>query len=269
MRKFFAFFLCFLCFCYAKSMVVLDPASIEILYMIGAEDEILAIPSMKNIEPVSRTTKLETVGTYTRPNIEKILSLKPKIVILTSYSIDLKDNLESRGIKTMVLPVSNLTDIYDNIITLGRLTNREEKAQIVAKDFMQKLEAIKANQIKKSGIFIYSATPLMAFGKDTLPGSVLEAIGISNIAANSIGKQPIINPEFLAAKNPDIILYGLQIKSKDELLRANSAFKYLKAIQNNNVYFLELHALLRGSPSIINQIMQIKNDLEKSMQIKN
>ena len=35
-----------------NSMVVLDPASVEILYMIGAEDEILAIPDMKNIKPI-------------------------------------------------------------------------------------------------------------------------------------------------------------------------------------------------------------------------
>lgn len=266
MQKIFAFLLCFFCFGYAKSMVVLDPASIEILYMIGAEDEILAIPSMKNIEPIERTTKLDTVGTYTRPNIEKILSLKPKIVILTSYSIGLKEQLKAYNIQTILLPVATLQDIYNNIITLGGLTHREERAQEVAKDFMQKLEKIKANPIKKSGIFLYSATPLMAFGGDTLPSDVLNAIGITNIAANAISKQPIINPEFLVAKNPDIILYGLQITSKEELLRSNSAFQYLKAIKNNNVYFLELHALLRGSPSIINQIMQIKKDLEKTMQ---
>lgn len=266
MRKIFALLLCLFYFGYAKSMVVLDPASIEILYMINAEDEILAIPSMKNIEPIERTSKLETVGTYTRPNIEKILSLKPKLVILTSYSIGLQEQLKSYGIKTLLLPVATLQDIYNNIITLGKLTNREEKAQDVAKEFMQKLEKIRANPINKNGIFIYSATPLMAFGGDTLPNDVLESIGIKNIASHAIGKQPIINPEFLVAKNPDIILYGLQIKSKDEILRSNPAFQYLKAIKNNNVYFLELHSLLRGSPNIINQITKIKQDLEQKMQ---
>ncbi len=265
MRKVFTLLICLLCFGYAKSMVVLDPASIEILYMIGAEDEILAIPSMKNIEPVERTSKLETIGTYTRPNLEKILSLKPKIVILTSYSIGLKEQLKAYNIETKMLPVETLQDIYKNILTLGELTHREQKAQAVAKEFMQKIEQLKANPIKKNGIFLYSATPLMAFGGDTLPSDVLQTIGITNIAAHAIGKQPIINPEFLVAKDPDVILYGLQISSKDELLRANPAFQYLKAMKQDHVYFLELHTLLRGSPSIIDQIVRIKKDLEEAM----
>ena len=76
-----------------NSMVVLDPASVEILYMIGAEDEILAIPDMKNIKPIEKTSRLTKVGTFTYPNVEKIISLKPKRVILTSYSIGLTEQL--------------------------------------------------------------------------------------------------------------------------------------------------------------------------------
>ena len=88
-----------------KTLIVLDPASIEILYMIGAEDEIIAIPDMKRIEPHEKTSKLQKVGTFTHPSIEKILSLKPQTVILTSYSIGLKDQLEMHKIQTMLLPV--------------------------------------------------------------------------------------------------------------------------------------------------------------------
>lgn len=247
------------------SMVVLDPASIEILYMIGAENEILAIPDMKNIQPVEKTSKLEKVGTFTNPNLEKIVGLKPKIVVITSYSVGLKDSLERYGIKTIMLPVNSLKSIHDNILKLGELTGKQENAQKVAANFNAKVEQIKANPIGKSGVFIYSGTPLMVFGGDTLPSDVLETIGIKNIAKDVVGEKPILNTEYLVGKNPDIIFYGLRVKDKDELLKANAAFKHLKAIQNGNVYHLELHALLRGSPSIIDQVLQIKEDLEKKI----
>ncbi len=264
MKKLFLFVF-IICFCNAKSMVVLDPASIEILYMIGAEEEIIAVPSMGNLKPVDKTSKLDTVGTFTQPNLEKILNLKPKIVILTSYSMGLKDQLEKYGIITKELPANTLQQIHDNILTLGKMTNREDKAKIVAKEFMEKIEKIKAKPINKSGIFIYSATPLMVFGGDTLPSDILETIGINNIGKHMIGRQSILDTEYLVSKNPDIILYGLRIASKDELVKSNTSFKYLKAINNNNVYFLELHSLLRGSPSIIEEIIKIKKDIETTL----
>ena len=252
------------CYCmYGKnSMVVLDPASVEILYMIGAEDEILAIPDMKNIKPIEKTSKLTKVGTFTYPNVEKIISLKPKRVILTSYSIGLTDQLKRYNIETLQLPVTNLKDIYNNILTLGKLTNREEQAKKVATEFMQKIEHIKTTPINKSGVFIYSSTPLMVFGGDTLPSDVLYHLGITNIAQHVEVNKPIVNAEFLTSKNPDIILYGLRINNRDELLRANPSFKYLKAIKNNQIYFLEIHTLLRGSPNIIDEMLKIKNDFK-------
>ncbi len=265
MKKLFFVIFAMLYVIYAKSMIVLDPASIEILYMIGAEKEIIAIPDMDNLKPLDKTSKLDKVGTFTHPNVEKILSLKPKIAILTSYSIGIKDQLEKYGIKTMQLPANKLQDIHDNILKLGELTNNNERAKIVAKDFMDKLQQIKANPINKSGVFIYSATPLMVFGGDTLPSDILEIIGINNIAKDIVGRQSILNSEFLVSKNPDIILYGLRISNKDELVKSNPSFKYLKAIKNNHIYFLELHSLLRGSPSVIDEILRIKNDLENTI----
>ncbi|RDU64224.1 ABC transporter substrate-binding protein [Helicobacter didelphidarum] len=249
-----------------KSMVVLDPAAIEILYMIGAEDEIVAIPEMKNIKPIEKTNKLDKIGTFTNPNLEKIISLKPKRVILTSYSIGLKDQLERYKIETLQLPVSTLKDIYKNILTLGKLTNKEYEAKKVAQDFMSKIEEIRANPVNQKGVFIYSSTPLMVFGGDTLPSDILETIGVENIAKDIVGERPILSAEFLVGKNPDIIFYGLRIKDRDELVKANQSFKFLKAIQENKVYFLELHTLLRGSPEIINQILRIQHDLAKNIE---
>lgn len=265
MYRFLLFFICLFGIGFAKNgLVVLDPASVEILYMINAQDEILAIPDMKNIKPLKETAKLQKVGSFTNPNLEKIVSLKPKLVILTSYSIGLKDQLQKFHIETLELPVTNLNDIYKNILTLGKITQKEGNAKKVASDFMQKINMIKASPINKSGVFIYSATPLMVFGGDTLPSDILTAIGIRNIAQNITGDKPILSTEFLVNQNPDIILYGLRIKDKDELLRSNSSFQYLNAIKQNRVYFLELHSLLRGSPSIIDEIVELKKTLKSN-----
>ena len=261
------FFICGIFFSHlsAKSMVVLDPAVIEIMYMIDAQDEILAIPDMQNIKPLDKTRALEKVGTFTNPNLEKILKLKHKIVVITSYSLGLKDQLNRHNIQTIMLPVNSLKDISNNILEIGKLTNKEEKARELSNSFNKKLQDIAADSINKTGIFIYSSTPLMAFGGDTLPSDVLDTMGIKNIAQNVSGNNPIISPEYLIKSNPDIIIYGLRVKSEKEFLDSNPAFKKLKAVKNNNIYFLELHSLLRGSPSIIDEILHIKHIFSKKV----
>ena len=86
-----------------ERLVVLDPASIETLFMLKAEDQIVGIATLQhsNIYPKDQTSKLTSVGTFSNPSLEKIVALKPSLVILSSYSLNLEE-----GLKILVSKVS-------------------------------------------------------------------------------------------------------------------------------------------------------------------
>ena len=60
-------------------IVVIDPAVVEMIYMLGGEDRIVGIAKLENskIWPEDKTEELKSVGTFINPSLEKIISLKP------------------------------------------------------------------------------------------------------------------------------------------------------------------------------------------------
>ena len=113
-----------------ERLVVLDPASIETLFMLKAEDQIVGIATLQhsNIYPKDQTSKLTSVGTFSNPSLEKIVALKPSLVILSSYSLNLEEGLKNFGIKSINLKAEHLEDITKNITTLGQITKKEKEA---------------------------------------------------------------------------------------------------------------------------------------------
>lgn len=259
-----ALFLCLALSCVVgKKLVVLDPAAVEILYAIGGEKNIVAIATMQgsSIYPEEKTSQLNSVGTFSHPSLEKIIALKPDVVILSSYSLNLKENLQRFGIKAVLLKADTLNEIAQNITTLGELTSQKVNAKKVRDDYEKKIKTLKEHPIDKKGVFVYSSHPLMVFTKGTLPDDIFNTIGIKNIAQNVIGSRPILSQEFILQENPEVILYGLRINDKNELLKANPLLSRVKAFQNEEVFYIDFHTLLRGTPRIVDEIIKLKNTI--------
>lgn len=116
----------------AKERIIsLDPASVETLFMLKADDQIIGVTSLthSDIYPKEKTSKITSVGTFTSPSVEKIISLDPTLVILSSYSLNLKQKLDNFGIKTMVLKAQHLNDVKDNIKILAKITQKEKEGE--------------------------------------------------------------------------------------------------------------------------------------------
>lgn len=263
----YVFILCLFCFnlVWSKAdLIVLDPAGVEILYLLGAEDRIQAIASLQQgkIYPFEQTEKLPSVGNYSKPSLEKIISLKPKMVILSFHSTNMQDDLNRVGIDSLILNANSLDEIIANIQTLAELTGKEEKAKEIIADFKNNLAQISAKPICKKGAFFYTSTPLMVFGKDTIPGDVLRILGVQNIGEDALfTDRPILNQEFVLKENPDFILYGIAVKDTEDLLRSNPLLKNTKAFRNQQMYYLETSSLLRGSPRILQEIKALYEKL--------
>ncbi|ELN0003358.1 ABC transporter substrate-binding protein, partial [Campylobacter jejuni] len=127
-----------------ERLVVLDPASIETLFMLKAKDQIVGIATLQhsNIYPKDQTSKLTSVGTFSNPSLEKIVALKPSLVILSSYSLNLEEGLKNFGIKSINLKAERLEDITKNITTLGQITKKEKEAELLKQEFNQKFKKL-------------------------------------------------------------------------------------------------------------------------------
>lgn len=253
-------------------IVLVDPAGIEIVYMLGAEDKIVAIgkTAMSKIYPVEKTEKLPSVGNITKPSIEKILSYSPDLVILNTMSASIGDNLKELNLPFIVSEIENIDKIFESIKIYGEFTGKEKEAEKLYSSSKKTIENLK-NKVAKEplnlkGAILYITTPMMGFNNASLPGEIMNILGVTNIAGNLKGNKPIISQEILLQENPDFLAGAMSINSPEDIKNSNPAVPQTKAGKNNNFFIVDSSKILRGSPRLFEEMEHFYNEL---VEIKN
>ena len=113
-----------------KRIVSLVPSMTEVLFAIGAGDEVVGVSSYDRFPP--EVMSKPRVGALIDPDFERILSLKPDLVVVYSTQNDLIDRLKRVGIAMFVSKHAGLADVTASIRDLGARLGRSERASQVA-----------------------------------------------------------------------------------------------------------------------------------------
>ena len=246
-------------------IVVLDPATVEMIYMLGAEDKIVGVANLERskVWPEEKVAKLESVGTFIKPSLERIITLKPDLVITSALTDDnLNNGLKSNNIEAKRIQANSIEEIFTNFLEVAKMLGKENEANKIIAEKRAKLEEIKKMVTgNKKGLFVMSASPLMVFGNDNLPNDIMKLLNIKNIAENQKGRNPIVTPEFIIKENPDIIITLLP--NPAQIMATNPQLKNVNAIKNNKFIVVNSSQILRGSPRTIDQIEEIAKAVTK------
>ena len=246
-------------------IVVLDPATVEMIYMLGAEDKIVGVANLERskVWPEEKVAKLESVGTFIKPSLEKIIALKPDLVIMSALTgEELNNGLKSNNIEAKRIQANSIEEIFTNFMEVAKMLGKENEANKIIAEKRAKLEEIKKIATgNKKGLFVMSASPLMVFGNDNLPNDIMKLLNIKNIAENQKGRNPIVTPEFIIKENPDIIITLLPNPS--QIVTTNPQLKNVNAIKNSKFIVVNSSQILRGSPRTIDQIQEIAKAVTK------
>lgn len=252
-----------------RKIVVLDPAVVETFYMLGGESKITAIgkTAMSEIYPVEKTKNLANVGTITKPSIEKILSYTPDLVILNAMAASTGESLKELKIPFIINTAGNISDIFLNIKIYGDITGKKAEAEKLYINSEEKLnnlkKKVKESPLNLKGAVLYTVSPMMGFNEKSLPGEILDILGVENIADNLIGDKPIISQEFLLKKNPDFLAGAMSIKSAKDIANSNPAVKETTAGKKRNFFIVDSSKILRGSPRIFEAVEEFYLELLK------
>lgn len=252
-----------------KKIVILDPAAVEVLYLLGGEDNIVAIGTTARspIWPEEKTKKLPGVGSITKPSIEQILTYQPDLVILNAMSENIISSLKERKLNYIMGIGSSFEEILQNLEVYGIIIGKDIEAKELSEEYRNKLSIIKnkieKNKENKKGVFIYSTSPMMVFNSSSLPGEILKTLGIKNIADGIVGGRPILSPEYLITENPDFIAGAMSIKTKDDILNSNPFVKETKAGKTGAIFILDSNKILRPTPRVIDALEELEAEILK------
>ncbi|AIS51711.1 periplasmic binding protein [Thermoanaerobacter kivui] len=201
-------------------LVVLNTDAAESLRILQIPDEfIVGVSDTVKTDPYLGFENKESVGSWQKPNFEKILSVKPQAVITYGKWPDttLEDNLKPAGIKVIRLDLYK-PETYDNDLKtlakiFGRVKTAEEFIQWKANKTAVVVDRVKdlkpENKVKVFGIWSSSltATTWKTFAQNTAVHQGLESAGGINVARD-MKDYPEISPEWVLEKNPDKIVIG-------------------------------------------------------------
>lgn len=241
----------------APRYISLAPATTEILFSLGLNKEIVGVSSYCDYPPEAKHK--EKIGSFSDPNIEKIISLKPDIIFcagLEQNPIVLK--LRQLNFKVCVSDPKNLTELYVSINEIGKLTQREKEANAIIVRMKSAIEEtilltknIDFDKHPKVFIEIWH-DPLMTVGKNSFINELIEAAGGKNIASNINAAYTYISPEQILKRDPEIIILTYMSKEPPkEIFDKRPGWKNVAAIKAGRIYNdIDPNILLRPGPRL-------------------
>lgn len=231
-----------------KRIVSLAPSVTESLYELGINEELVA----NTVYCKDNNYKREKVGNVTDPNVEKIVLLKPDLVIATkegNYQ-SVVDKLKRLKLNVFVVEqYSNIEDIYNNFQKLADYIGKTEEADQIIKKTKEKIEEIHKIEKKDKKIFWeVGANPLFSVGNRSFINDYNKFINGINVFEDINMSYPNINIESVLEKNPDvIILVNMGDVSEKEIYKWNK-YKNISAVKNKKIFVINADDIFVPTP---------------------
>ena len=188
-------------------VVCLAPSYVETLIELRLTKGIVGVTSSSDY--LEKVKHVERVGLYMKPNIEKIVSLKPDLVLATDF-IGQKSAVEKlRGldVRVVVFDMQRMEDISTMTEKVGALFRVQKRSQRLLSRMQEIIQEtkIKTNPLSKPRVYVETGyDPLFTCGKGSFIHDLIQIAGGENIAGNIDNPFPRIT-----IPSPRLILYGL------------------------------------------------------------
>jgi len=232
------------------------------LFAIGAGPQIVGVGSFDTYPP--ETARLPKVGALLDPDVERILSLKPELVIVYASQADLKQQLQRAGIAIYDYKHAGLADVTSTIRALGAATGHSERAATIAEGIERDLEGVRARVKGRQ-----APRTLLVFGHErgALRGiyasggvgfldDMLKIAGGVNVFADIAEQAVQATTEQIIARRPEVILEvrasasAMPAADRGSEVRVWQALASVPAVRTGRVQFLVDDRLVIPGPRV-------------------
>ena len=243
----------------ARRIVSLIPAVTEMLFALGAGPQVVAVSSYDREPP--EVDRLPRVGALLDPDLERILSLQPDLVVAYGSQDELRTQLDRAGVPVFPYRHAGLGGIIETIRLLGERTGRTAEAAALNDRLKADLEAVArrvAGRVPPRVLLVFGRDPdslrnVFASGGVGFLHDVLEVAGGVNVLAEIPREGLQISAEQILARRPDVIL-ELRAEgtpgSDDDARSVWRAVSAVPAVQNGRVHTLRGSDLVVPGPRI-------------------
>jgi iron complex transport system substrate-binding protein len=227
-----------------RRVVSLAPSITEIIFALGQEEVLQGTTQFSDHPPAAR--KIPRVGSYVHPDLERIVALKPDLVLATrdGNPLHLIERLEALGIPVFAVDPRNIGEIMNTISALGKVLNARPHAEALVAEMAVRMEQVR-QKVALTGhrplvFFQIDAAPMVSVGEATFLHELIILAGGRNAAAGGPA-YPRFGWEEILRLQPEITIITSMGggQSPQELLGSWQRWPQLQAVQKQRVHVVD------------------------------
>lgn len=249
-------------------IVSLSPTATEMLFAVGAGDQVIAADEYSTYPEEAPDTDLSGFT----PNTEAILAFDPDLVLVANDIDDIVAALEGVGVPVVLLPAAvTFEDVYHQIEVVGLLTGHLEDAVLVTEEMQDEIESLVsgAPQFEEPLTYFHELDPTYySVTSTTFIGQVYSLFGLENIAdpADESGfGYPQLSEEYIIEADPNLIFLA-DAECCDvtaESVAARPGWSEVSAVQNGYIFAVDADIASRWGPRIVEYIRTVASALSE------
>jgi iron complex transport system substrate-binding protein len=250
----------------AERIVSLAPHATELLFAAGAGSRMVGAVDWSDFPPAAR--EVPRVGSYVQPDLERIVALKPDLVVAwySGNEPRLVERLRALGYPVYVSEMRALEEVPAGIERLGRLAGTDAAASRAAADFRARRDRLQKSYAAGVPVRVFYQIwdkPLMTINNEHLITRVMELCGGRNVFGDLPTLTPHLDVEGVLVANPQAIVASGMGEARPDWLDHWRRWPDLTAVKNGHLFFVPPDFLQRPTPRILDGAQQMCEALEQ------
>lgn len=220
----------------------------------------------ENADTPSSLSKKPSIGPYHRVHLEKLISLKPDLVLATrdGNSRDQIDRLKELGIPVVLVATGSLAQVVESIGVIAEAIGEKEKGRELSSKLRAGIEAIRKRHPGAEGprvLMQVGSDPLVVVGAGTFLQDAIQAVGGRNLYSDSRTGYPRPSLEDILNRNPDrIIVVSMSAEEQEARRWAQewARLPRLRAVQERAVRIVRGDRLARPTLRLLEGLEELE-----------
>ncbi len=246
-----------------QRIVSLSPTATEILFAIGAGDQVVAVDQFSYYPPEAPVTDLSGWD----PNVEAVLSFEPDLVVISNDANDLMAGMEAVGIEVLLSSApADFEGGYAAVADIGMAVGRVDEAAALTAELRAEIAAaLDASPNAPVRVYHELGDALYSASSFSFIGAVYAAMGAVNIAdeADTDGYgYPQLTEEYIVEADPELIVITDQVGYTVDDVAARPGWGEVSAVRNGNIVVVNADIASRWGPRLPQFINAVAEALE-------
>ena len=248
-----------------QRIVSLAPGITELIYAVGAEQSLLATVEYADYPAAAK--KIPRVGDAFRVDIEKLLALKPDLVLTWTSGTPSTtvEQIRALGLRVESMEVKHLSEVSDSLIRIGELTGMQVNARRAASEFESGISTLRLRYRDRMALSVFvevNSQPLYTVSGQHVLSEVLQVCGGRNVLAGLNQLAPIVSTEAVLQVNPDVIISTEG--TLRQLQQEWQAWSQLTAVKQEHLYVVSSDTTTRATPRLLQGTKEVCEALDRA-----